>query len=456
MTGFETKTIVSHYPHNQTFVFLCAGVDIAVATQKVVPSIIMSSMTLVTTPNPNDVLCGRGRAIRNHPGNQRFLELIMQYKDEYMTARKGGKLDIVKTVMEGIKERNGSFLQQVKGSTNNGNNSDDQDDAAILRGVWTDIGEYRAMTKTSQAFRDLRAAANNAAKASSQTTVASAIEKIKKRTKQQLEHYMSSGSTTFGSMKNKKQGTEDGVASSADSSSDSSSAGSSSSEEEDSDSSSSGSSEEEDSSEDNSSSEEEEESDDDDNSDEEDPVQHKRKKDKSTTKNNNKSSNKKKKARLDNPQCPVESGDEADMSNVARKPSPATSSPSLTTNRQKLASLQQRLSYTNMTGKQPKALVASRKVAATKIKASVVNNKGSLKAKPKSSAATAEVVTHCKGTAKAKSTTSLAITSKTKQAAKLGSTAVAHRTFSSSSLPFKNAMNQDDSSDTETEDSFEV
>jgi hypothetical protein len=89
-------------------------------------------------PNEADVLCGRGRAIRSHTGNQLYITLIQQQKSHYSEAAKGSKLDIVRGVVEAIRDQHGRFLQKHDK-------------------YWMDIGDPKAMTKTAQAFRDLRA-----------------------------------------------------------------------------------------------------------------------------------------------------------------------------------------------------------------------------------------------------------------------------------------------------------
>jgi hypothetical protein len=92
----------------------------------------------IVEPNEADVLCGRGRAIRSHSGNQLYITLIQQQKSHYSEAAKGSKLDIVRGVVEAIQDQHGRFLQK------HGN-------------YWMDIGDPKAMIKTAQAFRDLRA-----------------------------------------------------------------------------------------------------------------------------------------------------------------------------------------------------------------------------------------------------------------------------------------------------------
>jgi hypothetical protein len=95
-----------------------------------------------TDPLDTDVLCGRGRAIRIHPGNRVYLQLITKHRTEYINAVKGWKLDVVKLVVQAIRDRNGRFLQREGAG-------------------WTDIGDLKAITKTSQAFRDMRVGGSN-------------------------------------------------------------------------------------------------------------------------------------------------------------------------------------------------------------------------------------------------------------------------------------------------------
>jgi hypothetical protein len=97
------------------------------------------SNNLILEPNDADVLCGRGRAIRIHSGNQLYISLITQQKAQYSTAVKGWKLEIVRGVVKAIRDQHGRFL------TRQGSH-------------WIDIGDQKAINKTAQAFRDLRSA----------------------------------------------------------------------------------------------------------------------------------------------------------------------------------------------------------------------------------------------------------------------------------------------------------
>lgn len=42
----------------------------------------------IPEPNPNDILCGRGRSTSDHPANVRFRELVSQNKDGYQKAKR--------------------------------------------------------------------------------------------------------------------------------------------------------------------------------------------------------------------------------------------------------------------------------------------------------------------------------------------------------------------------------
>lgn len=101
---------------------------------------------IVFKPKDADVLCGRGRAIRLHPGNQVYNRLLREGYEEYSNAKKGTKLDIVRRIVVEIRdERGGRFLERLVGGGT----------------YFIDIGNERAMNKTAQAFRDMRVAETN-------------------------------------------------------------------------------------------------------------------------------------------------------------------------------------------------------------------------------------------------------------------------------------------------------
>lgn len=88
-------------------------------------------------PRDSDVLCGRGGAALRHPGNQTYRRLVHLNKGLYITCLKAEKLKISRSIVAAIREQNGRFLERdTKKST------------------WYDIGDRKAMEKTSQALRE--------------------------------------------------------------------------------------------------------------------------------------------------------------------------------------------------------------------------------------------------------------------------------------------------------------
>jgi hypothetical protein len=89
--------------------------------------------------NDNDVLCGRGGATNSHPGNRSFRNLVKQYKDKYIKAKKKEKPDVAAEVVDIVRKLDppGRFLKK---------------DPNTL--YWVDIGDLKAKEKTSQALRE--------------------------------------------------------------------------------------------------------------------------------------------------------------------------------------------------------------------------------------------------------------------------------------------------------------
>jgi len=120
----------------------------------------------VLAPTDRDVLCGRGKGIRFHPGNVLFNKLLKEHYPEYGRAPKGSKLEIVKKIVHSIREGQadgtGRFLEQKKTEDGNGNGGDTGTSTSKsqsntgARFCYLDIGDERAMNKTAQAFRDIR------------------------------------------------------------------------------------------------------------------------------------------------------------------------------------------------------------------------------------------------------------------------------------------------------------
>lgn len=91
----------------------------------------------ITEPRDSDVLCGRGGAALRHAGNQTYRRLVNLNKQLYITCLKTEKLKISRSIVAAIREQNGRFLER---------------DAK--KGVWYDIGDKKAIEKTSQALRE--------------------------------------------------------------------------------------------------------------------------------------------------------------------------------------------------------------------------------------------------------------------------------------------------------------
>jgi hypothetical protein len=95
--------------------------------------------TGILEPRENDCLVGRGGGTNYHIGNQKYRNLINQYKAEYSAAGRGDKSLIAMKVVRLWRAQDppGRFLQQ--------------DD--VTR-VWFEVGDEKARNKTSQSLRE--------------------------------------------------------------------------------------------------------------------------------------------------------------------------------------------------------------------------------------------------------------------------------------------------------------
>jgi hypothetical protein len=91
----------------------------------------------IEDPVDTDVLCGRGGAALRHPGNQTYRRLVHLNKGLYITCLKAEKLKISRSIVAAIREQKGRFLERD-----------------TKKGTWYDIGDKKAMEKTSQALRE--------------------------------------------------------------------------------------------------------------------------------------------------------------------------------------------------------------------------------------------------------------------------------------------------------------
>lgn len=98
------------------------------------------SRTKISDPNKHDVLCGRGGNTFKHYGNSTYRELVNLNKKLYLSVKKKEKCRIAQAIVEAIRYRqvpNGRFLEKEAGT-----------------GLWNDIGDEKAVSKTSQALRE--------------------------------------------------------------------------------------------------------------------------------------------------------------------------------------------------------------------------------------------------------------------------------------------------------------
>lgn len=93
----------------------------------------------IRTPHANDVLSGRGGGTNNHPGNEKFRELVHSKKVLYVNSSKREKALVSCAIVEYIRNQTpvGRFLQRDEKT-----------------GLWYDIGDQKAREKTSQALRE--------------------------------------------------------------------------------------------------------------------------------------------------------------------------------------------------------------------------------------------------------------------------------------------------------------
>jgi len=127
----------------------------------------------IRTPNPHDVLSGRGGGINNHKGNKAFREWVNQRKEDYNLAKnKKEKIAVAMQVVRQVQLQGpepGRFLQR---------------DPTVVGGNgghwWLEINETKALAKTTQALREgapkIRQAHQTSEESPEKTT-----EKAKKR-----------------------------------------------------------------------------------------------------------------------------------------------------------------------------------------------------------------------------------------------------------------------------------
>jgi len=127
----------------------------------------------IRTPNPQDVLSGRGGGINSHKGNKVFRKWVSERKEDYNLAKNKKEkiavaMQVVRQVQQQVPEP-GRFLQR---------------DSTVMGGSgaqwWVEVDEAKALSKTTQALREgapkIRQAHKIVEGSPQQTT-----EKVKKR-----------------------------------------------------------------------------------------------------------------------------------------------------------------------------------------------------------------------------------------------------------------------------------
>ncbi|GAX23012.1 hypothetical protein FisN_15Hh090 [Fistulifera solaris] len=91
--------------------------------------------TPILSPQPNDVLAGRGGAINQHLGNRIYRRIVEHNKPMYRQVPKRQRHLVSQSIVQVILDHGGRFLEKSHHS-------------------WADIGFQRAVQKTSQALRE--------------------------------------------------------------------------------------------------------------------------------------------------------------------------------------------------------------------------------------------------------------------------------------------------------------
>lgn len=111
------------------------------------------STEIITKVNDNDIICGRRGLALKHPGNLAYRKVVSLNKELYATCLKNEKLRISKSIVAAMREVGGRFLERVDNETSTAP-SEEKDNASGEGVSYRDIGDRRAIEKTSQALRE--------------------------------------------------------------------------------------------------------------------------------------------------------------------------------------------------------------------------------------------------------------------------------------------------------------
>lgn len=108
-------------------------------------------LTGVTRITENDIICGRGGVALKQPGNLAYRKIVGLNKGIYATCLKAEKLKVSKSIVAAIREIGGRFLEREDGKITSSLDERDENGNPV---TWKDIGDKRAIEKTSQALRE--------------------------------------------------------------------------------------------------------------------------------------------------------------------------------------------------------------------------------------------------------------------------------------------------------------
>lgn len=112
----------------------------------------MSATTeVITKVTANDIICGRKGVALKHPGNLAYRKIVGLNKEAYATCLKNEKLRISKSIVAAMREVGGRFIERIDGKVSSSLEERDDDGNLV---AYRDIGDRRAVEKTSQALRE--------------------------------------------------------------------------------------------------------------------------------------------------------------------------------------------------------------------------------------------------------------------------------------------------------------
>ena len=100
----------------------------------------------IVSPNPNDIICGRGLHITTHDGNFFLHQTVSKFRQRYTVASRKEKADITKQIVQQIKSTGARFIRR-------------SDEATGV--VWVEVDNDVAYSKVGHALRRRKQHVNN-------------------------------------------------------------------------------------------------------------------------------------------------------------------------------------------------------------------------------------------------------------------------------------------------------